>query len=365
MARAGDVIDNPATGERVTFEETTTESGGERLRFQMVFEPQGFVAQEHLHPSQEEVHEVIAGTLGVVIDGTERLLGPGDRLVVPAGTPHRLVEHGTVHARFELRPALRQELLLETFGGLARDGKLGASGLPSLLQLAVIAREFAPEGHAVKPPAAIQRALFGPLAAIGRRRGYRAWYEAYSGPDADRLPIRRGDDAPAGAGYVFVDEWDVDAPIDAVFDAIADARTYPAWWRPVYLDVEADGPPAVRAISRQHFKGRLPYHLRTTSTVVRMQRPTSIEGTVRGDLSGHGVWTLSERGGSTHVRFDWRVNADRPLLRVLTPLLRPLFRLNHNWAIARAIEGLEPYAQRQAARGGAEPAPARSDGAAV
>jgi hypothetical protein len=42
--------------------------------------------------------------------------------------------------------------------------------------------------------------------------------------------------------------------------------------------------------------------------------------------------------------------AARPLLLVLTPLLRPLFRWNHNWAIARAIEGLEPYA-----RGGNEP----------
>lgn len=36
---------------------------------------------------------------------------------------------------------------------------------------------------------------------------------------------------------------------------------------------------------------------------------------------------------------------DRKLLRLLTPLLRPLFRWNHNWAIARAMEGLEPYAR--------------------
>jgi quercetin dioxygenase-like cupin family protein len=365
MARAGDVIENPATGERVTFEETATESGGERLRFEMVFAPQGFVAQEHLHPSQEERHEVISGTLGVIIDGTERLLGPGDSLVVPAGTPHRLVEYGSVRARFELQPALREVVLVVRFAGLARDGKLGRRGLPSLLQLAVIAREFAPEGHAVKPPAPIQRALLGPLAAIGRRRGYRPWYEAYSGPDVARLPLRR--DGETSTGYVFVDEWDVEAPIEAVFDAIADMRTYPAWWRPVYIDVEADGPTAVGAVTRQHFKGRLPYHLRTTSTVVRMQRPTSIEGTVQGDLSGRGVWTLSERGATTHVRFDWRVNADRPLLRMLTPLLRPLFAWNHNWAIARAIEGLEPYAQRQAAAGAPDHAPiiARTDGAAV
>jgi hypothetical protein len=49
------------------------------------------------------------------------------------------------------------------------------------------------------------------------------------------------------------------------------------------------------------------------------------------------------------VRFDWTVHADRALLRTLTPLLRPVFRWNHNWAIARAMAGLEPYARRAAA----------------
>ncbi len=60
------------------------------------------------------------------------------------------------------------------------------------------------------------------------------------------------------AEYVFIDEWVVDAPIEAVFNALADARTYPIWWKPVYLQVEADGPPTVGCISRHYFKGRLP-----------------------------------------------------------------------------------------------------------
>ncbi len=64
-----------------------------------------------------------------------------------------------------------------------------------------------------------------------------------------------------------------------------------------------------------------------------------------GDLSGRGVWTLTPRDRGVHIRFDWRVLADRPLLRILTPVLRPLFRWNHNWSIKRAIEGLEPYAR--------------------
>jgi len=150
------------------------------------------------------------------------------------------------------------------------------------------------------------------------------------------------------AEYVFVDEWDVAAPPEPVFDALADARTYPEWWRPVYLEAEADGPPEVGQISRQLFKGRLPYRLRTTSRIVALERPSRIEAEVTGDLAGRGIWTLTPRDGGTHVRFDWRVDADRPLLRYLTPVLRPLFRWNHNWAIARAMEGLEPYAKRTA-----------------
>ena len=50
----------------------------------------------------------------------------------------------------------------------------------------------------------------------------------------------------------------------------------------------------------------------------------------------------------THVRWDWTVFADRPLLHYLTPVLRPLFRWNHSWAVARAREGLEPYARSRA-----------------
>ncbi len=148
--------------------------------------------------------------------------------------------------------------------------------------------------------------------------------------------------------YVFIDEWDVDAPQEAVYDALADARTYPEWWKPVYIAVDADGPPEVGAVSHQEFKGRLPYHLKIKSTIVAADRPNQFEIEADGDLRGKGVWTLTPVDGKTHVRFDWRVYADRPLLRYLTPVLRPVFRWNHNWSIERAIEGLEPYARDRA-----------------
>ena len=152
--------------------------------------------------------------------------------------------------------------------------------------------------------------------------------------------------------YVFVDEWHVDAPPEAVFDAIADGRTYPEWWTPVYISVDADGPPRVGAESRQLFKGRLPYKLKTRSTITRLEPPlVLVAADVVGDLRGKGVWTLTPAAGGTDVQFDWRVFADRGFIRVLTPVLRPVFRSNHNWAIKRAMEGLEPYAKRRGAAG--------------
>jgi hypothetical protein len=82
------------------------------------------------------------------------------------------------------------------------------------------------------------------------------------------------------------------------------------------------------------------------SEIVAYEPPDTFTVEAVGDLTGRGVWTLTDAAdGRVHVHFDWRVIADRALLRYLTPILRPMFRWNHNWSIKRAIEGLEPYAR--------------------
>ena len=159
--------------------------------------------------------------------------------------------------------------------------------------------------------------------------------------------------------YVFVDEWDVAAPLEAVHAAVGDASTYPEWWRPTYISVRTEGDAGVGQVNHHHFRGPLPYTLKATTTTTRYEPPALVETAVDGDLRGTGTWTLTPAAdGGTHVRFDWRVFADRPFLRVLTPVLRPVFRWNHAWAITRAQAGLEPYARRRAAEGAATGEPA-------
>jgi uncharacterized protein YndB with AHSA1/START domain/quercetin dioxygenase-like cupin family protein len=318
---------------RIVFRQTAAETGGELLEYDVIGRPRGFVVQSHVHPSQEERHEVLAGVSGLKLRGETHVYGVGDSFAIPPGTPHRhsAAGPGEGHVRVQLRPALRTAEFLERLAELDRAGQVTAQGWLKPAAAARTALEFAPEGHAARPPLPVQRALAGAiLRAASLRDG-------------------------ATGEYVFVDEWDVRAPVEAVFDALADGRTYPRWWTPVYISVEADGPPRIGAVSRQHFKGRLPYHLHTTSTITEYEPPRRLVAEVEGDLRGRGVWTLADTGGGvTHVRFDWSVFADRRLLRTLTPLLRPLFRANHNWAIARAMDGLEGYAQ-SASRSDAEP----------
>lgn len=176
MARAGDVFENPATGDRIAFLRTAAETNGELVEYEVEYTPRGFATREHVHPEQEERHEVLEGALGVSVAGRERRLGPGDAEVVPPRMPHHVfpVGDGLVKARFTSRPALDTEELLETFMALALAGKVNADGNPNILQLAVIARSFERLGYPTRPPLAVQRALFGPLAAFARLLGYRA-----------------------------------------------------------------------------------------------------------------------------------------------------------------------------------------------
>src|SRR5262245_66082278 len=87
---------------------------------------------------------VLRGRGGVRIDGQVRTAEPGVEAHVPAGVRHDWWNAGDEEARVrvEICPAARFEALILNLFGLAQDGKTNARGLPNLLQLAVVVREF-------------------------------------------------------------------------------------------------------------------------------------------------------------------------------------------------------------------------------
>ncbi|MFN8497496.1 MAG: cupin domain-containing protein [Anaerolineae bacterium] len=179
MVKPGDVLEHPITRERIVFRKTAHDTGGELLQADFYLPPGGFVAAEHIHPQQEERFEVISGTLRGRIAGKELAGGPGETVVVSAGTPHVWWNSGDaeMHVLVEVRPALRIESFFETFFGLAQDGKVNRkTGLPNPWQLAVTLQAFRSELILAQPPRLVQALLFGLLAPIGSLLGYQAEY---------------------------------------------------------------------------------------------------------------------------------------------------------------------------------------------
>lgn len=152
--------------------------------------------------------------------------------------------------------------------------------------------------------------------------------------------------------YQFLTEWRVAATCELLYEILKEGKDYPRWWPEVYLDAQSH--PSGRADhvgDRVDFftRGWLPYRLHWTAEVVRHERPHLIEIKATGDFVGRGVWQLTPDGTTTRVTFDWRLRADKPLLRWLSPVCKPIFKWNHHWAMARGFESLRHEAARRAA----------------
>jgi mannose-6-phosphate isomerase-like protein (cupin superfamily) len=177
MARAGDTIYSPVTGETTTFLETAADTDGRLLRIEMTADPRAAGATAHLHPRIVERHHLQEGRLAYHVGGVGRVLEAGGRLEIPAGVAHDFRNPDDAPARVvvEYTPAGRFEDFMETIYALARDGKLNAQGRPtSLLQAAVIAQAHLDDVALPRIPLVVQRVLYAVLAPIGRWRGYRS-----------------------------------------------------------------------------------------------------------------------------------------------------------------------------------------------
>jgi quercetin dioxygenase-like cupin family protein len=179
MAAAGDELVNPATGLRTVFRETARDTDGELLQVDWIGNSGWTTGPDHVHRLQEERFEVLRGRLGLRVQGEEAVHEAGDVIIAPAGAPHAAWNAGDdeVHVLVDFRPALRTEVAFETLAGLAADGKTNRAGAPrNPLLLALILRHYEDEIYFVRPPLAVQRAIFGPLAGVARLLGYKPDY---------------------------------------------------------------------------------------------------------------------------------------------------------------------------------------------
>src|SRR5579883_3121095 len=139
--------------------------------------------------------------------------------------------------------------------------------------------------------------------------------------------------------YHFVTHWRVESTVEEVAEVLGNAVDLTRWWPSVYLavkELEPGGPGGVGRVVELHTKGRLPYGF-------------SLEAW--GDFEGRGIWTFTQDGGAVNITYDWRIRAEKPLLRYFSFLLKPVFSANHRWAMARGEESLRAEVARRAGAG--------------
>jgi quercetin dioxygenase-like cupin family protein len=177
---AADLVEDPVFRTRYRFWRTTDEGGGEVQHVEMWVDPGGGVTP-HIHPSMEERFTVVDGRCEFLAGRQWQGAGPGETVVVPAGTRHAFRNRGDEVTRVlcEARPPSSLQAFLEDVAGLSRAGKLSRLGVPKpsgLLDAVALAHHYRDMVTLLfpSPPPVVQRVLLPPLARIAARRGRRA-----------------------------------------------------------------------------------------------------------------------------------------------------------------------------------------------
>jgi mannose-6-phosphate isomerase-like protein (cupin superfamily) len=172
---------NPATSEWIEFTAVAQVRNEDIVRFKWGSLPGGAIT-EHVHPHQEERFAIIAGEAHFTVNGEERVVRPGETIVVPVGVRHSEANRGSaeIEGVVELRPALHTKEMHEAFGGLAADGKTTARGAPkNPLQPGATLWHFRHESRVTSPPIWVQNLILPPLWALAKVFGVRPYYDRW------------------------------------------------------------------------------------------------------------------------------------------------------------------------------------------
>jgi mannose-6-phosphate isomerase-like protein (cupin superfamily) len=153
-------------GVLIKFVRTAAESGGAIHVQEARYPARSAPAPLHRHSQQDERFVIVEGSLLFRVGTTDKIVRAGETIEVPRGTFHRAYNPETVPAMviWETRPALRTG---EFFAAMGRASRGRAR--PRLTDAAAILTEYRNEFELAKPPALIQRIVFGCLAPFGRR----------------------------------------------------------------------------------------------------------------------------------------------------------------------------------------------------
>ena len=152
--------------------------------------------------------------------------------------------------------------------------------------------------------------------------------------------------------YQFVTRWRLPGSVEEVTSLLDDTETLIRIWPSLYTRatiVEPGDERGVGKVMHVETRGHLPYTLRWSFRVTESRAPYGYSIEAWGDMVGRGVWTFEPDGDTTRVTYDWRVRTEKLLLKLLSPVLKPLFKSNHDRVMADGQAALHAELERRRA----------------
>lgn len=149
-----------------------------------------------------------------------------------------------------------------------------------------------------------------------------------------------------GRRHEYVSDWQIEAPIEAVWQALTEVAAWPRWWPQVRRvqtlreGVRGGDDEGRGARRRIRWGTRLPYGFTLDVEVVEVQRLRRLVGHATGGLEGTGTWVLWPQGATTRVRYTWALALNTRWMKLAAPVLAPLFRWNHEGVMHAGAVGL-------------------------
>lgn len=137
------------------------------------------------------------------------------------------------------------------------------------------------------------------------------------------------------AHYSFVTNWELEAPLEDVWNAIYNSLEWPRWWKGVHsvVEIQPNNDSGVNGIRAYTWKSALPYQLTFSMQLTEKESLKRLKGIAFGELEGTGEWFFSEHNGIVHVRYNWSIVTNKKWMNTFAFLLKPVFKFNHNIVI--------------------------------
>ena len=138
-------------------------------------------------------------------------------------------------------------------------------------------------------------------------------------------------------------DWTFEVAPDELWSAMIETDRYPSWWPWLRRFDPGEG---FETGARWHCEVAppLPYVVRFSVTLDRIEHGSSARATVDGDVRGDALLTVEDLGGGrSSARLRSRLAPANPVLRNVGRVARPVVEWGHDWVLD---QGLRQFVER-------------------